>query len=125
MPSGAAFDVTGPNGYSASVLYSAFTGGSYTLTELAPGSYTVEERGAGVPGYRLTTVYLVDGEPAQSVIVAIGATSRLTVSNEYARGETPPPTGEGNAALTYALITLASASALAAALLLRRRRSAR
>lgn len=93
-PENLAFEVSGVGeiNFHESYYYSEFVDGSYTIEDLAPGSYTVFERNAGVDGYKLT----VSGEGAATVVA--GETADITVTNTYDYIEviTPPvviPTG--------------------------------
>ncbi|MCR4622969.1 MAG: InlB B-repeat-containing protein [Clostridiales bacterium] len=55
VPPTTKFTVTGPNSYSSEFTYSQMTEGSYELTGLKLGQYSVAESGAEVEGYKLTT----------------------------------------------------------------------
>lgn len=81
-PDDTTFTVTGVNGQVASVTYSQFENGEYTVTNLAPGNYTVTENvnDAVVAGYTLT----VDGNSAEKA-VASNATTEFDITNTYSR----------------------------------------
>jgi choice-of-anchor A domain-containing protein/LPXTG-motif cell wall-anchored protein len=73
------FTITGDN-YSKTVTYKEFTNGSYTLSDLKVGDYTVSESNADVEGYTHTAAYSVkDGKTA----VTAGKTSAVNVTNTY------------------------------------------
>ncbi len=69
------FYVTGPDGYSETVRITG--NGSATLENLVPGTYTVTEENASIPGYR----YEVNGQG--SVVVIADTESHITVTNIY------------------------------------------
>ena len=86
------FIVTGPNGYRAEVTVTG--SGSYTLSGLALGSYTVTEQDASIAGY----TWSVSGNNV-TVEVTANQTAQVTVTNTYTTpdnpggpGRTPPPT---------------------------------
>ena len=87
VPADLGFRVTGPNGYSAFVLYTDFVDGSYTLDELDPGKYTVVEENAQVFQYTLKT----EGEG--DVDVVANETAQISITNTYKRHIIPyvPP----------------------------------
>ena len=78
--------------FEASVPYSDFTNGQYVFPERDPGTYTVTETGADVPGFGLTvspssvTVELTDDSGTMVVGIA-------SFTNIYRRN--PPPPGPG------------------------------
>jgi len=68
VPISVKVDVTGPNGYSNTVVLSAQNGYTVTLKDLSLGKYTVKEQDASHDGYALTvkynsTIYEKDDEP--------------------------------------------------------------
>ena len=72
------FTITGPNGFEETIYYSEFTDGSYTLTDLVLGKYTVTENGAEIEGIVLTAEN--DGK---TVTVEENETAALTITNSY------------------------------------------
>ncbi len=81
------FRVTGPEDFEQFILYTDFIDGSYTLTKLAPGTYSVTEENAAVSGYRLKTTG--EGE----VDVTANETARIEITNAYTKRSSPyvPP----------------------------------
>ena len=75
------FTVTGPDGYKETVTIKG--AGSYTLSGLLPGSYTVTEADATISGYTWT----VEGNNVTAEVKA-KETAEVTITNTYA----PPPT---------------------------------
>ena len=77
------FHITGPDGYSTDVTYAAFTNGSYTLTGLRQGEYTVtetnEDETGVIPGYRFVAAGSVT--EAKTEVTAAGGEVKLT--NNY------------------------------------------
>ena len=71
------FNVTGPDGYSASVTVTG--SGSTTLTDLVPGTYTVTEDDAEIEGFELE----VTG--GGTVEVVANETAGITVTNTYTK----------------------------------------
>ena len=71
------FNVTGPDGYSASVTVTG--SGSTTLTDLVPGTYTVTEDDAEIEGFELE----VTG--GGTVDVVANETAGITVTNTYTK----------------------------------------
>ena len=86
-PDDATFTITGPGNYSKTVKYSEFTKsadsktGSYTLTGLAAGEYTVTEdaKSAQIAKYKLT----VSDNGVVTTQVAAGGESSVTLTNTY------------------------------------------
>ena len=86
-PDDATFTITGPGNYSKTVKYSEFTKsadsktGSYTLTGLAAGEYTVTEdaKSAQIAKYKLT----VSDNGVVTTQVNAGAESSVTLTNTY------------------------------------------
>ena len=76
------FTVTGPNNYQDSKSYNEFVNGSWELTNLPEGEYTVTEANADVDGYTRTTTYSVAGGKTR---VVKGQDAVLTVTNSYTR----------------------------------------
>jgi uncharacterized surface anchored protein len=87
-PAGTTFTITGPNGFSKTVTYGEFAGGSYMLSNLVPGNYTVTEDSgtAQVANYTLT----VSGDGSTAAVTA-GGTGTVTITNNYTT--TTPKTG--------------------------------
>jgi pilin isopeptide linkage protein len=87
-PTGTTFTITGPNGFSKTVTYGEFAGGSYMLSNLVPGNYTVTEDSgtAQVANYTLT----VSGDGSTAAVTA-GGTGTVTITNNYTT--TTPKTG--------------------------------
>jgi hypothetical protein len=77
-----------PNGFSKTVTYGEFAGGSYMLSNLVPGNYTVTEDSgtAQVANYTLT----VSGDGSTAAVTA-GGTGTVTITNNYTT--TTPKTG--------------------------------
>ena len=71
------FNVTGPDGYSASVTVTG--SGSTTLTGLVPGTYTVTEDDAEIEGFELEVTGGV------TVDVIANETAGITVTNTYTK----------------------------------------
>lgn len=88
-PAGLTFVVTGPNGYEKAVTYGEFSPatGTYTISGLEPGTYTVTEESASAyaPGYELSV--LVNGESGSSAEVSVEIRTANTVAfdNHYER----------------------------------------
>ncbi|MEE3486647.1 MAG: FctA domain-containing protein [Bulleidia sp.] len=75
------FTVTGPDSYKKVVSYADFNAdGTYTIDDLAEGTYSVEEKGAELKKYDLTVSY---GAPAEIK----GTQGELDVTNSYALGK--------------------------------------
>jgi len=74
--------------YSKTIKYSEFKNGSYTITGLEAGTYTVEETGAAVTNYTLTTTYTVGtGAAAATCSAAVekGKTTAVAITNNYVK----------------------------------------
>ena len=58
---------------------------SYAITNLAPGTYKVEENGTGLSGYKVTTTYQVNGSESRDRTVAVvkNVDSKIKVTNTY------------------------------------------
>ena len=84
----ATFTVTGPNGYSRTLTYAGnFSNGSFTITGLNPGNYTVTETTAPtIDGYSWT----VSGSGNVTAVVS-GQTVSVTITNTYSAPPTVPP----------------------------------
>ncbi len=78
------FRVTGPNGYTAEIPYSQFTGNRYTLTDLFPGEYTVREEHPSMPAHRVDPTFLVDGQNTATVQIN-GPDVTMRIRNSYRR----------------------------------------
>lgn len=81
------FTITGPNDYSKTVSYTDTTrefrnasSGSKTLSNLAPGVYTIEEQNAEVSGYELSATN--DGS-VQVTVSASGTPAVARITNTY------------------------------------------
>jgi len=83
-PSELTFTITGPKSYSKTVKFSEFTSGSYTLTKLPVGEYTVTESGADVSGYTLNTTYSVSGG---KTTVVKDSTVSVEITNKYTKNK--------------------------------------
>ena len=79
------FKVTGPDGYVLNVSYAAFTGGSYVIEKLVPGTYTVTETNAGklVAGYTLLTEGEKKSTTSGEAEVVAFETAEVTLENNY------------------------------------------
>ena len=75
------FRITGPNGYVANVSYASFTNGSYTITGLPVGTYTVTETNANklIANYTLTAGSITMGSSA----VTAGRNATVNLKNIY------------------------------------------
>ncbi len=91
VPANLSFTVTcAANNYSQTVAYTNFTGSSYTISDLLPGTYTVTESEADVDGYNLSTTYTGEVNTAE---VTAGGTASITVTNTYEEQPVLPTTG--------------------------------
>ncbi|MCL1787053.1 MAG: S-layer homology domain-containing protein, partial [Defluviitaleaceae bacterium] len=72
-------DAAGNEVYRNTVMYSDFVGGSYTLTNLPVGNYTIVENGGLVAGYLLTVL----PSATQTVPVYPGETTIVAFTNSY------------------------------------------
>ena len=112
--------IGGPNGYSKTVELNNENGWSVTVDDLVPGSYTVTELDASVPGYNWnvsysdTTVILMEDAPGLTGF-STEITGNATVTNTYTRNEEiyeiPTPltvkkVGEAGEALSGAVFKL-------------------
>ena len=76
------FTVTGPNGYSNEISYSAFTRDRYGIDNLTPGEYTVVESNETLDGYVVTKTYAV-GDEATGTIQLTYRGGTVEVTNNY------------------------------------------
>ena len=75
------FEITGPGQYNKTVTLADMQDGVLTLSDLVPGTYTVKETGADLPGYTVETTYSAgNGEAA----VESGKTAEVEIRNKYA-----------------------------------------
>lgn len=87
------FEILGPAGFTpVTIKYSDFTGGKYTLDNLAPGSYTVVERNAEtlVECFNLRS----DSITGMHLTVTANGTATATLYNHYTPAPTPLPDEE-------------------------------
>ena len=86
------FEILGPDGFNQTVHYSEFTGGTYTLDNLAPGSYTVVERNAEnlVDCFSLRS----DSVTGMHLMVTAEGTATAKLYNHYTPAPTPVPDAE-------------------------------
>jgi|GEM_PF-1860395 len=75
------FTVTGPNNYSSTFTYADMKNGEETLSELAPGDYTVTETVGGVTGYIVSTTVTNDGKAT----VVANQTAQVDITNTYTK----------------------------------------
>ncbi|MBQ8304746.1 MAG: hypothetical protein IJX90_00795 [Blautia sp.] len=81
------FTVTGPDDYKTTVTYDQFTDGKYTIEDLVPGDYTVEETNADIPDYEVTTTYEVGGKEGKTATITGTTGGSVTVTNTYNKQE--------------------------------------
>ena len=76
------FRVTGSGGFDETVTYAAFdkTNNTYTFPSVPPGTYTVEETNAGLPGYLVDTEY---SHPNGTITLVNDDVQTVTVTNDY------------------------------------------
>ena len=83
---GITFTVTGPADFEQTVSYADFNNGSYTLTGLELGEYSVTES-AQVEGYVLTTEYTVNGQNTSNITLADADKGVISITNTYNKQE--------------------------------------
>ena len=117
IPDSALFTVTDAAGnVAATKLYSEFkTAGSFTVTDLTPGNYTVEESGADISGWTLT----VSGNE-NAVAVSANQTAEMTITDTYTEAPTVGSlkvsvTASGNTIPDAAIFTVKNAAGTAVA----------
>ncbi|MDO4484245.1 MAG: hypothetical protein Q4C54_07390, partial [Clostridia bacterium] len=79
------FTVTG-EGYSKTIKYSEFVNNEYTIDNLLPGEYTVEETNADIPGYKRTTVITVNSNVTNKATVPALGMVQVDMTNRYDLG---------------------------------------
>jgi len=83
--------ITGAEIFRATIPYTDFVNGTYTLTNLPPGIYVIYETGGVADGFTLTTDGLLG-----FITLSPGMNAEIPINNIYTfipPGETPPPTG--------------------------------
>ena len=79
--SGLTFHITGPDGYSEYIAYAAFTDGSYTLTDLPVGEYTVTETNA--EGLIVNYTLKADSTTTAECEIVLDKETEAELSNNY------------------------------------------